>query len=160
MTPAPGIIAFIIRLNAPRGLKLPECCNSSSFNLTGNPSDSDLPSISITGECRICGATRLAAAAISERVIMTLRTLARDMIPGKRMGIALGLPSCEIVLSFPPTRDHIALSGLLCAYFPTQVVDEPTEGPERLTRTAGTSAARTGACEMCRGIIGPRDDGY
>ena len=64
------------RLNAPRGLKLPVCCSSSSFRATGQDTPSSAPARRRTGVWRTWLAMRLAAAAMSARLTMT-PTLAR-----------------------------------------------------------------------------------
>ena len=55
ITPAggrsPAARAVTMRLNAPRGLKLPACCTSSSFKMTGNPRPNS-PEPAANGVCR------------------------------------------------------------------------------------------------------------
>jgi hypothetical protein len=54
-----------MRLNAPRGLKEPLACNSSSFSVTSQGVPSALAGRRSNGVRRICGAMRWAASRIA-----------------------------------------------------------------------------------------------
>src|SRR3954462_5060510 len=70
MTPALGRLVHSIRLNAPRGLKLPACCRSSSLNGTGKSRPKSAPLTLSKGVRRVYADIRAAAATISLRVII------------------------------------------------------------------------------------------
>src|SRR6478672_1295596 len=73
ITPAPGTLADNKRLKAPRGLKLPVCCSSSSFSVTGRFIPQSMEFSRMTGVCLTWPPILAAAAAILFRLIMTKR---------------------------------------------------------------------------------------